>query len=430
MKIIGRKLGFQRERLKQAFGFKGGSLSELWQIVCRLELENGMTGTGVGVQSILWSEPDIFIGHTETGGNLLMAALTEEALNKLKGMEFTTPQRMTQKLYEELYDYAAALTGRPNLSRTFIWNALVPVDFALWQLQAKLRGQETFEELISECAPSLRSHQESLGQIPLISYQVSDEAVREMLGSGDFLLKIKIGANTGKLEDYQGMLELDIRRFEQIHRIAGDYKTPHTDCGRPVYYLDANGRYDGSERMQRFLDAADRMGALDRIILLEEPFADGVKLKVDNLPVRVAADESIHEKKDVTQYIEELGYGAITLKPVAKTLSGTLSVFEEAFRHGTPCFCADLTVPPVMLEWNMNVAARLPKLPGLKTGVIESNGFQNYRDWDKLRESHPLPDAPWLKPLNGIYRLDKEFYQRFAGALPAPEYEKIAEGAG
>ena len=64
MKIIGRKLGFQRERLKQAFGFKGGSLSELWQIVCRLELENGLTGTGVGVQSILWSEPDIFAGHT------------------------------------------------------------------------------------------------------------------------------------------------------------------------------------------------------------------------------------------------------------------------------------------------------------------------------------------------------------------------------
>lgn len=430
MKIIGRKLGFQRERLKQAFGFKGGSLSELWQIVCRLELENGLTGTGVGVQSILWSEPDIFAGHTETGGNLLMASLTEKALNELEGKEFTSPSRITEELYEELYDYAAAVTGRPGLSRTFIWNALVPVDFALWQLQAKLHGQNTFEELIRESAPSLRGRQESLGQIPLISYQVSEEGIRKILGSGDFLLKIKIGANAGRSDDYQGMLELDIRRLEQIHRIAADYETPHTDCGRPVYYLDANGRYDNLERMQRFLDAADRMGALDRIILLEEPFADGVKLKVDSLPVRVAADESIHERKDVTQYIEELGYGAITLKPIAKTLSGTLLMFEEAFQHGTPCFCADLTVPPVMLEWNMNVAARLPTLPGLKTGVIESNGFQNYRDWDKLRKGHPLPAAPWLNPQNGIYRLDRGFYERFAGVLPAPEYEKIVEGEG
>ena len=39
-------LDFIREPLRQPFGFKGGSLSELWQVVCRVELDDGRCGYG------------------------------------------------------------------------------------------------------------------------------------------------------------------------------------------------------------------------------------------------------------------------------------------------------------------------------------------------------------------------------------------------
>lgn len=69
------------------------------------------------------------------------------------------------------------------------------------------------------------------------------------------------------------MLAWDIGRLRTVHTAAAGFTTPYTECGRPVYYLDANGRYPDREFLLRFLDAADKMDALERIVLLEEPFA-------------------------------------------------------------------------------------------------------------------------------------------------------------
>ena len=42
-----------------------------------------------------------------------------------------------------------------------------------------------------------------------------------------------------------------------------------------------------------------------------------------------------------------------------------------------------------MVDFNKNVASRIAPLPGMKIGVLESNGAQNYANWEKMRTYHP-----------------------------------------
>ena len=111
------------------------------------------------------------------------------------------------------------------------------------------------------------------------------------------------------------------------------------------------------------------------------------------LPVRVAGDESAHSAQDVARLTREYGYSAIACKPIAKTLSVTLEMVRAAQKSGAACFCADLTVPPALLDWNMSLAARLPRVPGLRVGVVESNGPQDYTDWRRLDAMCAAPGA-------------------------------------
>ena len=70
------------------------------------------------------------------------------------------------------------------------------------------------------------------------------------------------------------MLNWDKNRFKDIHEIAKNYTTKYTHSGKILYYLDANGRYDTLDRLQSFVDYAKEIGALDQIVLLEEPFEE------------------------------------------------------------------------------------------------------------------------------------------------------------
>ena len=72
IKIIGVDSRFEREPLRNPFGFKGGYLSELWQTVSYLRSRNNNHGIGLGTQSVLWSDDLIFSSHSESGGNALM----------------------------------------------------------------------------------------------------------------------------------------------------------------------------------------------------------------------------------------------------------------------------------------------------------------------------------------------------------------------
>ena len=77
-------------------------------------------------------------------------------------------------------------------------------------------------------------------------------------------------------------------------------------------------------------------------MLLEEPFPEDYKIDVRDIPVRLAADESAHSDRDVLERIE-LGYGAIALKPIAKTMSMSFKISKAAYEKVIPFFCADLT---------------------------------------------------------------------------------------
>ena len=84
-RIVNTELGVIREPLRAPFGFKGGTLSELWQTAVRLTLDSGASGMGVGVQSVLWSDPVTFCACDEAGGNERMLAVTRRALELLQG---------------------------------------------------------------------------------------------------------------------------------------------------------------------------------------------------------------------------------------------------------------------------------------------------------------------------------------------------------
>ncbi len=427
-KILHAELGVAREPLRAPFGFKGGTLRELWQVCVRLTLEGGESGMGVGVQSVLWSDPAVFCAYDEAGGNEKMLDVTRHALRLLRGMTFTTPPEMTAALVPRLLAGARERLGRAQVPQTFVLNALVAVDFALWQLWNQKHGDGTFGALAQAFCPALNGHETVLGGIPLITYHTPEAEVRGLLEGGAFLLKIKIGSDPNGDGDTAAMLAWDTARLREIHAAASAYTTPYTDCGRPVYYLDANGRYPNRDWLLRLLDAADRMGALERIVLLEEPFPEGAPAFVGDLPVRAAGDESAHSAADVARLTGEYGYAAIACKPIAKTLSVTLEMVRAAQKSGAVCFCADLTVPPVLLDWNMSLAARLPRVPGLRAGVVESNGPQNYTDWQRLDAMCAVPRAPWRAGQNGLYRLCGAFYGQSGLFSPLPAYAKLLKG--
>lgn len=412
-------LGFEREKLQAPFGFKGAHVDELWQVVVLLQDDNGNEGIGLGVQSVLWSDSSIFAKFSPAAGNSIMLLLTEYALNLLKGQPISRPMDMLDEIIPEVLEYGKKITGNDNLRKTFVHNALVPVDMALWRLYAEENRIAMFDDLIPEEArPYLQARQKQLAAVPLISYGVSPVNVGSLAKSGTFFMKIKIGSNPDKDDDREKMLQWDCRRLTEIHNILKEYRTPYTDSGKILYYLDANGRYDTKERLMRLLDHADKIGALEQINLLEEPFTEDSGIDVSVFPTRIVADESVHDAGNVDSLIQ-LGYSGIALKPVAKTLSTCFQILERAGASNVPCFCADLTVNPLMVDWNKNFAARLNSLPGMRVGVLETNGQQNYTSWSKMKNFHPMGWESWVDPEGGVFSLDKNFY-RYSGGIFAP----------
>ena len=427
MKIVKTQCTYVPEKLKAPFGFKGGFLSELWQVVCRVETENGC-GVGVGVQSVLWSDAAVFVSNSEEVGNGYMYKVTEYAMRALLGKEGKTPIELVDSIYEETLTYARTLTNvQASLRETFVRNALVAVDNALWAAYSEEQATQDIMQLIPQeyLAPLCEQHQK-LCNIPLVSYGVQEEDIRKLLDGGTVLMKIKIGFdNNGKMTKAE-MLEWDKNRLQRIHGIAKSYKTEYTQSGNILYYLDANGKYDSVERLQALLDFADEIGALERIVLLEEPFEEENRVFVGNLPVRIAADESVHSLQDVEERIA-LGYKAITLKPIAKTLSETLRILRSAWEKGVVCFCADLTVNPLLVEWNKNVAARIGTLPEMKIGILESNGEQNYVRWEELYQAHPCGRKSFARCRDGLYELNEEFFTCSGGIFLPSKYRELFE---
>lgn len=322
--ISNTKLEFEREPLLKPFGFKGGYLSELWQSASYIKSHSGLHAIGLGTQSVLWSDEKIFTSFSESGGNAIMYALTERALQLIKGQSFNYPIDLLDELLPELYKYGQTISSNPDLRKTFILNSLVSVDNA--------------------------------------------------------------------------------------------------------HYFDANGRYESKEMFMRFLDYAEKIDAFDQIAMIEEPFPEHEAFDVTDIPVRLAADESVHTVTDTIQRIE-MGYRAIALKPIAKTLSMTMKIAKAATERNIPCFCADLTVNPILVEWNKNIAARLKSFPGIgNIGLLESNGHQNYVNWEIMKNYYPSKNKPWIEARNGFYHTNNEYFNSGGGIFDQVEhYENIFE---
>ena len=404
---------FEREPLIRPFGFKGGYMTEIWQTANMLKSTSGIGKVGLCTQNVLWSDASVFASHSESGGNALMFALTEHALQLIKGRSFTNPVELIDDIFEEVYQYGIKVTANPNLRKTFALNALVGVDNALWMLFAAENGINNFDNLIPEkYRPALSMHHKTVASIPLMAYSIPVSEIVQAVDSGYFFMKIKIG-QPGTQEE---MLAKDMERLSSIHKAIGHYTTPHTTSGKLPYYFDANGRYEKKETLLRLIDHAKKIGAFEQIAIIEEPFPEEAQIDVSDIPIRLAADESAHTDQDAITRIG-MGYKAIALKAIAKTLSMTMKIANVAKERNIPCFCADLTVNPILVDWNKNVAARLDAFPGLGTGLLETNGHQNYTNWATMESYHPYKDAIWRKTQNGVFNLDKDFYDKSGGIL-------------
>ena len=413
---------FEREALIRPFGFKGGYMSEIWQTMAMLESTEGARKVGLCTQNVLWSDAKVFADHSESGGNALMFALTERALQLAEGRSFETPVDLLDGLLDEVYEYGRAITGNPQLRKTFALNALVGLDNAAWLLYAEQNGITDFDDLVPAAyRPALSHRHEQVASIPLMAYSIPIGEIVEAVEQGYFFMKIKIGQPGTQAE----MLEKDKARLSAIHEAIGHVRTHHSEDGRLPYYFDANGRYEEKETLLRLLDHADTIGALDQIAIIEEPFPEELEVRVDDLGVRIAADESAHTDEDAIRRMD-MGYQAIALKAIAKTLSMTMKIAQAAHERNVPCFCADLTVNPILVEWNKAVAARLAPFPGLGLGLLETNGHQNYRGWERMVSYHPYAGAPWSKTVDGVFDLDDDYWAKSGGILtPSPHYEAM-----
>jgi len=412
---------FEREPLIRPFGFKGGYVNEIWQTAAMLQSESGIRKTGICVHSILWSDADVFAAHSVAAGETLMFSISERALQMIRGQTFESPVQMLESIKDELWEYGKIITCNPNLRKTFVLNALVGVDNAAWLLWAAENGITKFDDLIPAAyRPALSHRHNKVASIPLMAYSIPIDEIVKAVDDGYFFMKIKIG-QPGTQEE---MLQKDMERITAIHRAIGSRTTTYSENGKLPYYFDANGRYEKKETLQRLIDHTRKIGAFDQIAIIEEPFPEELEVDVSDLGVRIASDESAHTDVDAIKRIQ-MGYQAIALKSIAKTMSMTMKIAQAAHELNVPCFCADLCVNPILVEWNKIVAARLSPIPGLGLGLMETNGHQNYVNWNKMLTYHPSSGAPWAKTVKGVFNLDKDYYDRSGGIFePSPHYEE------
>ena len=420
IKIEATNSNFEREPLIRPFGFKGGYMSEIWQTAAWMKSGSGTEKVGLCTQNVLWSDANVFGNFSESGGNSVMYAMTDYALNQLKGYSFTSPVKMLEDISEDVYSYGKKITDNPDLRKTFALNALVGIDNAAWMLFAAENGITSFDEMIpEEYRPALSHHHKTVASIPLMAYSIPISEIKQAADDGYFFMKIKIGQPGTQNE----MLEKDKARLTEIHKAIGHYRTEHSEDGKLPYYFDANGRYEKKETLLKLIDHAKKIGAFEQIAIIEEPFPEHAEIDVSDIPIRLAADESAHTDEDALIRIQ-MGYKAIALKAIAKTLSMTMKIANVAKQNGVPCFCADLTVNPILIDWNKSVAARLDPFPGLGTGLLETNGHQNYKKWAEMETYHPFSEAEWRKTKNGVFELDEDYYSKSGGVLTDSDHYK------
>ena len=412
------KTAYEKEMLRGKFGFKGNYLTELWQVVSKINSAKGNSGLGLATQSVLYADAGLFAKYSETQGNTFMYNLTQETLKISKQKAFTTPVELLDKILPEVHEKGKIITGKQDLDVNFAYNSLVSVDNAAWMLYARENGFTNFDQMIPDTyKQALSHHNTKLALLFLATYNMPVSDIIKAVEDGYFVIKIKTGQPGTQAE----MLQKDMERLTQIHSALKDLRTENTTSGKVFYTMDSNGRYEKKETLARYLDHAKKIGAFEHILIYEEPLHTSNNENVKDLGIIIGADESVHKEADAIKRIEQ-GYGAMVLKGIAKTLSESMKIAKVAYDHNTPCLCADLTVNPILIDWHKNLAARLQPFPKLGTGLMETNGNINYANWDNMQRYHPYYGAEWTKIKSGGFELTDDFYKTSGGILEESEH--------
>jgi hypothetical protein len=86
-------------------------MSEIWQTISYMESSSGLHQIGLCSQGVLWSDAQVFANHSESGANALMFALSERALQIIKGQSFFTPIELLDSILTEVYEFGRKLTS-------------------------------------------------------------------------------------------------------------------------------------------------------------------------------------------------------------------------------------------------------------------------------------------------------------------------------
>lgn len=449
LSFSGYRFAVERQPLARPFHFKGSFFTEKWINVVKLLTDAESAGAGdkaqgstrgftaIGGNAVLWSDPVLFGQWSEAGGNAVMSLLAERAAqlacSLLDGGRPGTATAATagtrsagspieafEQIRPILHQDAERIAGH-EVSPTFTLNSMVAVDFAIWKAFAAGRGTTSLRDLIMAAAPDRTANAFSekpvpLARIPLISYNVPVDEVVALVSSGHRVLKVKIG-QSGSTEK---MLEKDKARLTELCTALSGSESIR-------FYLDANGRYPDLRSVELLLEHAGTLGILDRTIILEEPFAYERKIDVSHLPVRVAADESLHDVADLEERAS-LGYRALALKPAGKTLSLSVLMAIRAAELGIPCFVADSACVPLLVDWNRAFASLLPAFPGLEVGLLESNGAQNYANWRELLAELSQDNSISREPQDGLFLAAPDLAESSGGIFGhAGHYERLVE---
>jgi L-alanine-DL-glutamate epimerase-like enolase superfamily enzyme len=418
IQVIKTTSDFEREKLVRPFGFKGGYLTECWQVASKILSGSGLSKIGIATQNVLYADASLFAQHSEAEGNALMYILVNEALRLVTKTPFTDPVELLEKILPSLMEAGKKLTGS-DLNINFVYNALISVDNAAWLLYAAENNFTSTDAMIpAEYRQALQHHNDKIAIMYQVPYGMPIEELKTAAQQGYFVIKIK----TGFPGSQATMLEADMQRLTLIHQALKDFRTHQTKNGKLIYTMDSNARYEKKETLLRYLDHAKKIGALNQVLLYEEPFVETNDEDVKDVGIIIAGDESVHDEAGALRRLGQ-GYSAIVLKGIAKTLSLSMKIARLAYEHKVPCLCADLTVNPILIDWNKNLAARLLPFPGIGMGLLETNGNMQYRNWQTMMSYHPAAGASWTKVKNGIFELDKDFYDRSGGIFePSPHY--------
>lgn len=420
--IVKTQADFEREKLIRPFGFKGGYLTELWQVVSRMQTDSGFSGIGIATQSVLYADADLFSRHSETVGNAMMYDLVIKSLDHVKKNPFRTPPELLEKILPAVIQEGIKITGKQDLNINFVYNALVGVDNAAWLSYAAENRFNSFEAMIPEQYKKALSHRnKKIAIMYQIPYGMPMEDLKNAVKQGYFVFKIKSGAPGSQSE----MIKADIERLSLIHQTLKDFRTEQTENGKLIYTIDANARYEKKETLLKYLDHARKIGAFDQILLIEEPLNENNEESVADIDLRIGADESVHDEQSAIKRLDQ-GYKVMVLKGIAKTLSLSIKIAKLAADRNVPCMCADLTVNPILIDWNKNLAAHLAPFPVINMGMMETNGDMNYANWKKMVNYHPAAHAPWMIPKNGVFELSPDFYERSGGIFdPSVHYQSM-----